>query len=140
MGNSKSKGQLGEAKALYEFQKYNIPVCIPWGDNERYDLIAEFDGKLNRIQVKVCNEEHYGSITCYCKSSTNHTTNKHYTTYENQVDYFIFVNLTYDLIALVPFEATEGKQTMSLRLRPTTNGQVKGIKFFEDFTFDKKFM
>ena len=55
--NSKSKGQLSEARALYEFQKYNIPVCVPWGDNERYDLIAEFNGKLNKIQVKTSNEE-----------------------------------------------------------------------------------
>ena len=47
--NSKAKGQLSEARVLYEFQKYNIPVCLPWGDNERYDMVAEFDGKFNRI-------------------------------------------------------------------------------------------
>ena len=139
MDNSKSKGQLGEAKALYEFQKYNIPVCLPWGDNERYDLIAEFDNKFNRIQVKVCNEEHNGSIYCYCRSSTNHTTNKNYTTYDGQIDYFVFVNLTYDIIAIVPFKETEGKQMISLRVKPTINGQTKGIRFFEDFSFSKKF-
>ena len=73
--NSKMKGQLSEARTLYEFQKYGVPVCVPWGDNERYDLIAEFDGKFNRIQVKTANEEVNGSIVCYTRSSTNHTTN-----------------------------------------------------------------
>lgn len=135
--NSKSKGSLSEAKALFEFQKYGIPVCVPWGDNERYDLIAEFNGKLNRIQVKTANEEHNGSIACYCRSSTNHTTNKNYSTYDGQVDYFVFYNQINDLIALVPFEETEGKKQISLRVTPPANGQTKGIRFFSDFSFDK---
>lgn len=139
MDNSKAKGQLGEAKALYEFQKYGIPVCIPWGDNERYDLIAEFDGKFNLIQVKVCNEEQNGAIHCYCRSSTNHTTNKNYFTYNGQIDYFVFVNTTYDIIAIVPFEETTGKQMICLRVKSPVNNQVKGIRFFKDFSFEKKF-
>jgi hypothetical protein len=47
--NNKTKGELSEARALYEFQKAGIPVALPWGDNQRYDMIAEFNGKLNRI-------------------------------------------------------------------------------------------
>ena len=30
--NSKTKGNISEAKTLFEFQKRNIPVCLPWGD------------------------------------------------------------------------------------------------------------
>lgn len=44
--NSKRIGNIGEAKAL------GIPVYIPFGDNESADLIAEFNGKLNKIQCK----------------------------------------------------------------------------------------
>ena len=88
--NSKTKGNIGEAIVLAEFAKRNIQVAIPFGDNARYDLIAEFNGKLNKIQVKYCNQlQNTGSISCPCASSTNHTTNKHYTTYENDVDYFL---------------------------------------------------
>lgn len=135
--NSKMKGQYSEAKALLEFQKRNIPVALPWGDNERYDMIAEFNGKLNRIQVKTCNEEKNGGVVCYCRSSTNHTTNKSLDTYEGQVDYFVFVNQTYDIIALVPIEETHGQKSMTLRLAPAKNGASKGVKFFSDFSFDK---
>ena len=102
MDNSKAKGQYSEARALLEFQKYGIPIAIPWGDNERYDLLAEFNDKFNRIQVKTCNEEKNGSIVCYCRSSTNHTTNKNKTTYVGEIDYFVFVNQTHDLVAIVP--------------------------------------
>lgn len=137
--NSKVKGQLSEARALYEFQKYHIPVCLPWGDNERYDMIAEFDGKFNRIQVKTSNEEENGAICCWARSSTNHTTNKRLSSYEGEVDYFVFVNQIYDLIALVPIEDLEGKKSIRLRLTPPANGQTKGVRYFEDYSFDKKF-
>ena len=135
--NSKTKGNISEAKALFEFQKYNIPVALPWGDNERYDMIVEFNGKLNRIQVKTANEEINGSIKCYCRSSKNHTTNKSLDTYEDEIDYFVFYNQTRDIIALVPIEDTHGCKSIALRIEPTKNNQTNGIRFFEDFSFDK---
>ena len=137
--NSKTKGNISEARALYEFQKYNIPVCIPWGDNERYDMIAEFNGKFNRIQIKTCNEEHDGAIMCYTRSSTNNTTNKNYYTYEGQIDYFVFVNQTYDLIAIVPIEVIGNQKTIRLRIRKPLNNQKAKTKYFSDYSFDKLF-
>lgn len=135
--NNKTKGEFSEARALYEFQKYNVPVCLPWGDNQRYDMIAEFHGKFNRIQVKTSNEEENGSIKCYCRSSKNHTTNKICDTYQGEVDYFVFYNQTYDKIALVPMEEIGDKQAIALRITEPKNGQKKGIRFWDDYAFDK---
>ena len=137
--NNKTKGEFSEARALYEFQKYHIPVCIPWGDNQRYDLIAEFNGKFNRIQVKTSNEEDNGSIRCYCRSSKNHTTNKKCDDYIGQIDYFVFYNQIYDIIAIVPMEDVGNKQMISLRLTEPKNGQKKNIKYFSDYSFEKLF-
>lgn len=100
-------------------------------------MIAEFNGKLNRIQVKTANEENNGSIKCYCRSSKNHTTNKSLDTYEQDVDYFVFYNQTRDIIALVPIEEINSCKAISLRIEPTKNGQINGIRFFEDYSFDK---
>lgn len=100
-------------------------------------MIAEFNGKLNRIQVKTSNEENNGTIKCYCRSSTNHTTNKNLSTYENDIDYFVFYNQNRDILALVPIEIVGNNKTISLRIEPTNNGQVKNIKFFSDYSFDK---
>jgi len=135
--NTKTKGNISEAKALFEFQKFNIPVSLPWGDNERYDMIAEFGGKLNKIQVKTANEEGNGSITCYCRSSKNHTTHKELKTYENEIDYFVFYNQIRDIIALVPISEVGSNKTIKLRVEPPKNGQVCNIRFFSDYSFDK---
>lgn len=137
--NAKNKGQISEARVLYEFQKYGIPVCIPWGDNERYDLIAEFDGKFNRIQVKTANEERNGAVLCYARSSTNHTTNKKLKNYIGQVDYFVFVNQKKDILAIVPIADIPEGNVLRLRLEPTKSGQVKGTHYFKDYSFQKKF-
>lgn len=54
---TKIKGDISEAKALFEFQKRNIPVLLPWGDKERYDMVIELSNHFFRVQVKTANEE-----------------------------------------------------------------------------------
>lgn len=136
--NSKDKGNIGEAIVLAEFTKRQIQVAIPFGDNARYDLIAEFNGKLNKIQVKYCGQiTENNSFTCPCASSTNHTTNKHLTTYDNDVDYMAFYLVSIDKLLLVPIEQLEGKKTITFRLEPPKNGQRIGINLVEDYLLDK---
>lgn len=50
---SKNIGNIGEAKVLAKFVELGIPTYLPFGDNEKADLIANFNGKLNKIQVKL---------------------------------------------------------------------------------------
>lgn len=135
--NNKDKGDLSEAKALFEFQKLGIPVAIPWGDNLRYDLVIELNNQFFRVQVKTANEEVNGAIRCYARSSTNHTTNKKLSTYEGEVDYFVFYNQIRDLIAIVPIEDIGKHKTISLRIDSPKNNQQKDIKFFDDYLFNK---
>lgn len=136
--NSKDKGNIGEGIILAEFIKRNIPVAIPFGDNMRYDLIAEFNGKLNKIQIKYCNRlSENNSICCPCASSTNHTTNKHYTTYENDVDYMAFYLKEWDKSLLVPMNIIGTKKTITFRQDKSKNNQITGINLVEDYLFDK---
>lgn len=136
--NSKDKGNIGESLALSEFVKRNITVSIPFGDNARYDLIAEFNGKLNKIQVKYCNQKisENNSINCPCSSSLNHTTNKVYTTYENEIDYFVFYLAEWDKILLVPIQEIGNKKNMVFRLDKPKNNQ-SNCNLVENYTFDK---
>lgn len=136
--NSKDKGNIGEAIVLAEFIKRHIQVSIPFGDNARYDLIAEFNGKLNKIQVKYCGQiTENNSFICPCASSTNHTTNKHLTTYDNDVDYMAFYIASIDKLLLVPIEQLVGKKTITFRLEPPKNGQKVGINLIDDYLLDK---
>ena len=136
--NSKDKGNIGEAIVLAEFTKRQIQVAIPFGDNARYDLIAEFNGKLNKIQVKYCGQiTENNSFICPCASSTNHTTNKHLSTYDNDVDYMAFYLVSIDKLLLVPIERLKGRKTITFRLEPPKNGQTTGINLIEDYLLDK---
>lgn len=135
---SKEKGNIGEAIVLAEFVKRGIQVSLPFGDCARYDLIAEFNGKLNKIQIKYSGQiTDNNSITCVCASSTNHTTNKHLTTYKNDVDYMAFYLVPLDKCILVPIEVIENRKSMVFRTELPLNGQRKGINFVDDYTFDK---
>ena len=133
--NSKNKGDIAESIALSEFIKRNIQVSIPFGDNARYDLIAEFNGKLNRIQVKYCGQFQDNSIVCPCASSTNHTTNKHYDNYYGQIDYFVFYLKEWDIPILVPIEYIGNKK--SIIFRKMNKEKRPECHYIEDFSFDK---
>ena len=52
MDNTKKKGNKAEAVVLSEFVKRGFPVLIPFGDNEKYDLVVEINGTFKSIQVK----------------------------------------------------------------------------------------
>ena len=134
---TKVKGDISEAKALLEFQKRGIPVLIPWGDKERYDMVIELNHTFYRVQVKTAGVESNGSLCCYARSSHNHTTNKRYYKYIDQVDYFVFYNIARDIIAIVPAQDIGDKSAISLRIAPPRNNQEKDIKYFSDYSFDK---
>ena len=136
--NSKSKGNMGEAIALSEFTKRGIQVSVPFGDNARYDLIAEFNGKLNKIQVKYCNQQiRNNSILCPCASSTNHTTNKHYNTYVNDIDYFVFYLVEWNEIVIVPIEEIGENKSITFRKSIPTSGP--NYHLVQDYSFSNFF-
>jgi hypothetical protein len=46
------QGNIGEARALYEYLKMGYDVTRTTFDSSKYDLIVERDGKLLKVQVK----------------------------------------------------------------------------------------
>lgn len=70
--NTKQIGNIGEAKVLSKFVELGLPVYVPFGDNERADLIVEFNGKLNKIQVKTSINAKDGVMIFDLISSTTH--------------------------------------------------------------------
>ena len=138
MINSKRIGNYGEAKTLMEFVKHQIPVSIAYGDNERYDLIAEFNGRLNKIQVKTSNKSK--NMESFEVFLVNRSTLKGSTitrTYnKSDVDYYAICNIEMDIVLLYPNEGL-GKTSVSFRKNIPKNNQQKDINLIEDYTFDK---
>ena len=52
MANTKAIGEISEAMILAEFLKAGIPVLMPFGDNQRYDMVVEAGGQFLNVQCK----------------------------------------------------------------------------------------
>jgi hypothetical protein len=50
--NPRRQGDLGEYSAVEWLGSRGYPVWIPFGHSPDYDLVAEIDGRLLRVQVK----------------------------------------------------------------------------------------
>lgn len=46
------QGNMGLSKAIDYFTSNQITVALPMNDTQKYDLIADFNGKLQRVSVK----------------------------------------------------------------------------------------
>lgn len=46
------QGNMGLGKAIEYFTSNNITIALPLNDTQKYDLIADFNGKLQRISIK----------------------------------------------------------------------------------------
>jgi len=133
--NSKRKGNITEAAILTEFIKRGIPVLLPFGDNERYDMVIEVNGDFKRIQCKTGRYRN-GCVNFQCCSSQAHR-GKGYQSYKDDIDYFAVYCEELNLHALVPIELSK-KTEAHLRVENTKNLQTKNIVWFSDFSLDKQ--
>ena len=134
--NTKSIGNIGEAKVLCKFVELGVPVYIPFGDNEKADLIADFNGKLNKIQVKTSIKAEDGKMIFSITSSTEHRKNgvKHIYT-SDEIDYFACYNITRDKIFLISVEDA-GNVQLTIRYEKPKNNQTANIRFEEDYLIE----
>lgn len=134
--NTKSIGNIGEAKVLCKFVELGIPVYTPFGDNEKADLIADFNGKLNKIQVKTSLKAEDGKMKFDITSSTVHRKNgvKHIYS-ENEIDYFACYNIGRDKIYLISVQDC-ANTSITIRYEKPKSNQIQGIRFEEDYLID----
>ena len=137
---TKQIGNIGEAKVLSKFVSMGIPVYLPFGDNEKADLIAEFNGKLNRIQVKTSLKAEEDKMIFSLVSSTTHRQAgvKHVYTNE-EIDYFALYNIEKDMLFLVSIlEENLPSSQLTIRLEePKFKNQYKSF-VAQDYTFEKQ--
>ena len=135
--NSKQKGKLTEMQCLTAFIEQGCSVSIPYGDDSRYDFIADIDGQLLKIQVKTSSSKKGTSdaIIFSCRSThVNCSGVKNIRYNKDEIDYFA----TYweGQCYIVPVE--ECSVVKTLRFAPPKNGQIKGITFARDYTIENQ--
>ena len=131
--DTKSIGNIGEAKVLAKFVELGVPVYLPFGDNEKADMVVEFNNKLNKIQVKTSVKAEDGKMIFDLTSSTSHRKNgvKHIYT-KNEIDYFACYNIARDKTFLVSVDEAPNT-ALTIRYENPKNNQYSRVKLEDDY-------
>lgn len=124
---SKSKGQRSEGFILAALLKSGKTVLVPFGDNQRYDLVIDSGAKgFVRVQCKTGRLR--GGAVVFNASSTHDHRNKKTRDYRGQADVFGVYCPDNDQIYIVPVSDV-GTRIAHLRLTASKNNQLNKIRF-----------
>lgn len=136
MAPLKKKGDLAELKVAADLVARGCELSIPFGEDSDYDLIADYEGRLHRVQVKYATSDgRVVKIKCFSHSLTagRIRATKHYTL--AMIDWIVAYDVTTDRCYYVPswMLGLEGRSQLMLRLTPALNGQSLRIRRAEDY-------
>lgn len=127
-------GNLGEAKVLAKFTELGIQCYLPFGDGNTVDLIAEFNNKLNRIQVKSTEKDENGSLPfsiCSTTIRTNGEIHKHFYT-EDEIDYYALYSYVTDEIYLLSVKDAPNRKVTIRYKEPYASNSKKAKDYLID--------
>lgn len=134
MLETKRQGNVTEMECMLAFMNLGYQVSIPFGEDSRYDFIADVNNKLYRIQCKhsspiidnnIVTSIHFKTVR-QSGNQASHWTRTKYT--KEEIDYFA---TSYEgKCYLVPVDQCSLEKT--LRIVPPKNNQTKGITFLKD--------
>ena len=128
-------GDVNELKCILAFEERGYYTSIPFSGSCRYDVIADINGKLIRIQ---CKSSHFyqDDETAIEFNATRSTTNTQktirYQYTKEEIDYFYTHFNGYDF--LIPVEETSTAKI--LRLKEPKNNQIEQINVAADYLLD----
>lgn len=135
--NNKQIGTIGEAAVLKELLKYDIPVYLPFGDNNKSDMVIEVNKKLYRIQVKTANKvSEDGTIHFRTRYTSNNRKNFHNSYSSEDIDFFILYSIELDESYLVSIDEVKG-ENFYIRIEESKTKQNKNIHYREDYLLSK---
>lgn len=140
MANTKSIGDTSEAVVLAEFIKADFPVLLPFGDNQRYDMVVEAYGRLLRVQCKTaspCGRKGNGSCIRFNAHSgafgPGDRSPNRLRSYRSEADLFAAYAPSTDQVYVLAVDEVPETEVW-LRLTPTRNHQQRRIRWAEDHT------
>ena len=122
--NTKQLGDETEARIISELVAAGYSVSVPFGDNDKYDLIVDNEGDLYRIQCKTAWANKQNTIRFNTHSQTTKDGAYHEQTYEDEVDCFV---VRYPQVQFYILDRhhrgdrTEDGTSVRCRHRPPTN-------------------
>ncbi len=124
-------GQRSEAIVIAELVRRGYRVLLPFGVNQRYDLVLDLDGRFMRVQCKT-GRLRQGAVTFRALSTRSNTKQTVRRSYTGEVELFVVYCPDNEQIYAVPVDEATISQG-SLRVSPTANGQSRGIRWAKDY-------
>jgi hypothetical protein len=134
MSHPKDIGDRAMLAVMLALQSLGYAVLIPFGENTRYDLIADTGERLLRVQCK-SGRLRKGAIVFKACSSYAHHPNPRIVSrsYGDEVDCFaVFCPATAG-VYLIPIDDLPNRWEATLRVDPPRNRQRAGIRQARDF-------
>lgn len=137
MESPKNLGNKAEIVIISEFIKNDIPVSIPFGQNEPYDLIIDTKDGFKSVQIK------HGSYKNGCVlADIRHRTGFSkiaYSTYDGKTDYIAVWCEELNSCYLLDINECQGKTYLCLRIdNPKNNSCISTIVWAKDYEFHNK--
>ncbi len=115
------QGNMGLGKAIEYFTSQGITVALPLNDTQKYDLIADFNGGLQRVSVKTSRYSRTGtSYEVELKNAGGASGRSVIRTFDNTSCDYVFIYTADEKTYLIPSEKIE-----------TKNGITVGNKYTE---------
>jgi len=127
--NTKRVGNGSEAWCLAKFVSLGWIVLLPFGDNERYDLVIERGNGFETIQVKTGRLSN-GCIQFNAYSSVGRVGNGTFRSYVGEVDLFAVYHD--GCVYLVPVQEVTTNKPL-LRLEATKNNQRQRVRWAKEY-------
>jgi PD-(D/E)XK endonuclease len=120
-----------EAAILAELVRRGYHVLLPFGTNQRYDVVLEMDGEFIRAQCKKGRLRN-GVVRFPSRSVRSNSNGSFFRGYSGEIEIFLVYCPETNQIYAVPVDdvpATDGW----LRVDPTRNGQKEGVRWARDY-------
>lgn len=124
---TREKGNLSEARILGAFVAAGYLVSVPFGSGHKYDFVVDDSTRLLRVQCKTGRVKN-GVLQFNAYSQSGNGSVK--MSYRGLADLFAILNPDSDRVYLVPVDDV-GVTVVSLRLTPTINKQMHGVRWAE---------
>ena len=110
------QGNLVLGRAISYFVSQGIPVSIPLNDTQKYDLVADIDGRLCKISVKTSRNTNNGiSYSVQLRNTGgNRTGEVRQVAFDNTTCDYVFVYLINEKIYLIPADKIEAKNSITV--------------------------
>src|ERR1700742_112011 len=136
MAPLKKKGDLAELKVAADLVARGCELSIPFGEDSSYDLIADYEGRLHRVQVKYTQSDgQVVVVNCRSHSITKGKVRRTKIYTAAMVDWIVVFDATTDRCYYIPswILGDIGCSGLMLRLVPARNGQSLRVRRAEDY-------